>query len=53
MVAQSMWLLAVSIQTQNVALGSEWNAGPLLTKKTPSCGYRDPHGKPKTVWRPS
>ena len=28
-------------------------AGPLFTKKTPSYGYRDPHYKPKTVWRPS
>ena len=28
-------------------------SGPLLTKKTPSYGYRDPHDKPKTVWRPS
>ena len=27
--------------------------GPLFTKKTPSYGYRDPHDKPKTVWRPS
>ena len=27
--------------------------GPLFTKKTPSYGYRDPHNKPKTVWRPS
>ena len=27
--------------------------GPLFTKKTPSYGYRDPHYKPKTVWRPS
>ena len=26
---------------------------PLFTKKTPSYGYRDPHYKPKTVWRPS
>ena len=26
--------------------------GPLFTK-TPSYGYRDPHYKPKTVWRPS
>ena len=29
------------------------NPGPLFTKKTPSYGYRDPHYKPKTVWRPS
>ena len=29
------------------------NTGPLFTKKTPSYGYRDPHDKPKTVWRPS
>ena len=28
-------------------------SGPLFTKKTPSYGYRDPHDKPKTVWRPS
>ena len=28
-------------------------AGPPVTKKTPSYGYRDPHYKPKTVWRPS
>ena len=28
-------------------------AGPLFTKKTSSYGYRDPHYKPKTVWRPS
>ena len=28
-------------------------AGPLFTKTTPSYGYRDPHYKPKTVWRPS
>ena len=27
--------------------------GPLFTKKTPSYVYRDPHDKPKTVWRPS
>ena len=27
-------------------------SGPLFTKKTPSYGYRDPHFKPKTVWRP-
>ena len=27
-------------------------AGPLFTKMTPSCGYRN-HHKPKTVWRPS
>ena len=27
--------------------------GPLFTKKTPSYRYRDPHYKPKTVWRPS
>ena len=26
---------------------------PLFTKMTPSYGYRDPHYKPKTVWRPS
>ena len=26
--------------------------GPLFIKKTPSYGYRDPHYKPKTVWRP-
>ena len=25
--------------------------GPLFTKKMPSYGYRDPHHKPKTVWR--
>ena len=25
----------------------------LFTKKTPCYGYRDPHYKPKTVWRPS
>ena len=33
----------------------EYNSGPgpLFTKKTPSYGYRDPHYKPKTVWRPS
>ena len=30
-----------------------YDSGPLLTKKTPSYGYRDPHDKPKTVWRPS
>ena len=29
------------------------NAGPLFTKKTLSYVYRDPHDKPKTVWRPS
>ena len=29
------------------------SSGPLFTKKTPSYGYRDPHDKPKTVWRPS
>ena len=28
-------------------------SGPLFTKKTSSYGYRDPHYKPKTVWRPS
>ena len=28
-------------------------SGPLFTNKTPSYGYRDPHNKPKTVWRPS
>ena len=28
-------------------------SGPLFTKKTPSYGYRNPHYKPKTVWRPS
>ena len=28
-------------------------AEPLFTKKTPSYGYRDPHDKHKTVWRPS
>ena len=27
--------------------------GPLFTKKTPSYGYRNPHYKPNTVWRPS
>ena len=27
--------------------------GPLFTKKTPSYGYRNPHDKPKTAWRPS
>ena len=27
--------------------------GPLFTKKTPSYGYRNPHYKHKTVWRPS
>ena len=27
--------------------------GHLFTKKTPSYGYRNPHYKPKTVWRPS
>ena len=27
------------------------DTGPLFTKKTPSYGYRDPHDKPKTVWR--
>ena len=26
---------------------------PLFTKKTRSYGYRDPHDKPKMVWRPS
>ena len=37
-------------------LFDDWSAtasGPLFTKKTPSYGYRDPHDKPKTVWRPS
>ena len=28
-------------------------SGPLFTKKTPCYQYRDPHYKPKTVWRPS
>ena len=27
--------------------------GSLFSTKTPSYGYRDPHDKPKTVWRPS
>ena len=41
-----------------VILHAGWPAspiasGPLFTKKTPSYGYRDPHDKPKTVWRPS
>ena len=27
--------------------------GPLVTKKTPYYGYRDPYNKPKTVWWPS
>ena len=29
-------------------------SGPLFMKilRTPSCGYRNPHYKPKTVWRP-
>ena len=27
--------------------------GPLFTKKILSCGYMDPHYKPKTGWRPS
>ena len=33
----------------------KWNhyTGPLFTKKTPSYGYRNPHYKPKTVWRQS
>ena len=35
----------------NTMLVAEY--GPLFTKKTPSYGYRDPHYKPKTVWRPS
>ena len=35
-------------------LGPTSPAGPLFTKKTPSADvYRDPHDKPKTVWRPS
>ena len=29
------------------------NPGPLFTKNSPSYGYRDPHYKPETVWRPS
>ena len=37
-----------------LALGSTLdNPGPLFTKKMPSYGYKDPHYKPKTVWRPS
>ena len=28
-------------------------SGPLSTKKTPSCWYRDSHYKPETVVRPS
>ena len=28
-------------------------SGPLFTKKTPCYGYRDPHYKPKMVWRTS
>ena len=27
--------------------------GTLFIKKTPFYGYRDPHYKPKAVWRPS
>ena len=30
-----------------------YRSGPLFTKKKLSYGYRDPHDKPKTVWRPS
>ena len=29
------------------------NTWPLYSKKTSSYGYRNPHYKPKTVWRPS
>ena len=29
------------------------DTGLLFTKKTPSYGNRDPHDKPKTVWRAS
>ena len=30
-----------------------WEPGPLFTKMTSSYGYRYPHDKPQTVWRPS
>ena len=29
------------------------SAGTLATKKTPFCGYRNPHYKPNMVWLPS
>ena len=27
------------------------NTGPLFTENKPSCRYRNPHYKPKTVWQ--
>ena len=34
--------------------GSNWQmSGPLFTEKMQSYGYKNPHHKPKTVWRPS
>ena len=44
------------IETTQIAkfMGTTWGPpGPLFTKKTPSHRYRDPHEKPKRVWRPS
>ena len=35
---------------ENVSI---WWRHHVFTKKTPSCGYKNPHHKPKTIWRPS
>ena len=45
-------VMAASLHPVTKLLASH-DSGPLFTKKTPSYGYRDPHYKPKTVWRPS
>ena len=58
----SGWLPSTSLEMLKVAFnvsGDEQGShpdgisGPLFTKKTPSYGYRDPHDKHRTVWRPS
>ena len=54
-ILQNFWLLGGGVAAQR-ACNAEWkynSPGPLFTKKTPSYGYRDPHDKPQTVWRPS
>ena len=43
-----------SIHTAHHLEGESWaSPGPLFTKKTPSCWYRNPHYKPETVFKPS
>ena len=49
------WGQSGATRTQVGPMLAPWSllSGPLFTKKTSSYGYRDPHDKPKTVWRPS